>query len=74
MRPVWGTLGEQTRARRGIGKAEPKQEGGRMMLLFSLSQYMGDLQSLGFAKLGKLKAVNVSRALSGDITFDFGSA
>lgn len=69
-----GSLGEQTRARRGRGKAEPKQEGGRMVLLFSLSQYMGDLQSVGFAKFRKLKAVNVSRALSGDITFDFGSA
>lgn len=67
-------MGEQTRARRGRGKAEPKQEEGRMVLLFSLSQYMGDLQSLGFAKFRKLKAVNVSRALSGDITFDFGSA
>lgn len=67
-------MGEKTRARRSRGKAEPKQEGGRMVLLFSLSQYMGDLQSLGFAKFRKLKAVNVSRALSGDITFDFGSA
>lgn len=45
------------------------------MLLFCLPQYMGDLWGIpGFAKLGKLKVVNVSRALSGDITLDCRSA